>query len=72
MKSKYRDTIIFFKVGKFYELYEVSLQSVCCLVQDRMCTRAQYHCLHSLMAPERLLPVCIYLTRRAPLRTMPR
>ena len=23
VKSKYRDTIIFFKVGKFYELYEV-------------------------------------------------
>jgi len=26
VKGKYRDTIIFFKVGKFYELYEVSLQ----------------------------------------------
>ena len=25
VKSKYRDTIIFFKVGKFYELYEVYL-----------------------------------------------
>lgn len=23
IKSQYRDTIIFFKVGKFYELYEV-------------------------------------------------
>jgi hypothetical protein len=26
VKSNYRDTIIFFKVGKFYELYEVRLQ----------------------------------------------
>ena len=26
VKSKYRDTIIFFKVGKFYELYEVGSQ----------------------------------------------
>ena len=37
MKSKYRDTIIFFKVGKFYELYEVSLQSVCRMVQNLIC-----------------------------------
>ena len=27
VKSKYRDTIIFFKVGKFYELYEVGFGS---------------------------------------------
>ena len=37
MKSRYRDTIIFFKVGKFYELYEVSLWSVCRLVQSLIC-----------------------------------
>lgn len=29
VKSKYRDTIIFFKVGKFYELYEVSKRFTC-------------------------------------------
>ena len=44
VKSKYRDTIIFFKVGKFYELYEVSLQSVCRLVQNLICARASCHC----------------------------
>ena len=48
MKSKYRDTIIFFKVGKFYELYEVCLQSACRLVQNLTGERAWFHCCTTL------------------------
>ena len=34
VKSKYRDTVIFFKVGKFYELYEVRASLACMTLRE--------------------------------------